>query len=267
MNEVEKVRSVVSRFFNVPEGEVTESFVFPSERMQSSVARSTLHAALKRLAGVDLSSVFTANTFGQLVNGSPAPESTATRQSHAEQGVLGKAAEGAPAIGIDIEHADNLPAEGDAWSEPFYGEHFTAAEIAYCTRQAEPRLSFCGIWAAKEAAIKCGLFAGARLNEFTVGHDAAGKPDLGSTNSAYARLAGECVISISHSRGTAVAVCAWVPPGNRRALASAEVAPPAPVMSIPAPKQSVQSCDRLLWASILLSVAAIALWVWKLIVS
>jgi phosphopantetheine--protein transferase-like protein len=265
MNEVEKVRSVVSRFFNVPEGEVTESFLFPSERMQSSVARSTLHAALKRLAGVDLPSVFTANTFGQLVNGSPA-ESNAPRQLPAEQAVPEKAAKGAPAIGIDIEHADNLPAAGDAWSEPFYGEHFTAAEIAYCTRQPEPRLSFCGIWAAKEAAIKCGLFAGARLHDFTVGHDAAGKPKLGSRNSAHAKLAEECVVSISHSRGTAVAVCAWVPAANSRGSASTEAAPPAPVVSLPSSEQSVQCCDRLLWASILLSVAAIALWVWKVFV-
>jgi phosphopantetheine--protein transferase-like protein len=263
MNETEKIRSVVSRYFNVPEAEITDSFVFPSERMQSSVARSTLHAALKRLAGVDLPSVFSANTFGQLVNGSPAPRVNAAKEPLAVTQVP-VSGERVPAIGIDIEHADNLPMAGDPWSEPFYSEHFTAAEIAYCSRQAEPRLSFCGIWAAKEAALKCGLFAGARLNDFTVTHEPGGKPKLGSRNSAHATVAEQCVVSISHSRGTAVAVCAWVPAVSHRAAASTEVAPAAPAVSMTSSKQSVPCCNKLLWTAVLLSVAAIALWVWKL---
>jgi phosphopantetheine--protein transferase-like protein len=265
MNDVEKVRSVVSRYFNVPESEVTESFVFPSERMQSSVARSTLHAALKRLAGVDLPSVFTANTFGQLVNGSPAPQGHAPKEQPAATAAPPSRV-GVPAIGIDIEHADNLPAAGDPWSEPFYNEHFTAAEIAHCSRQTEPRLSFCGIWAAKEAALKCGLFAGARLNDFTVRHEEGGKPKLGSSNSAHARLAEECVVSISHSRGTAVAVCAWVSsPVKDRVGTSAEAASRAPARSIHSPKQAVECCNKLLWTTAFLSVTAIALWVWKVL--
>jgi phosphopantetheine--protein transferase-like protein len=263
MNDVGKIRSVVSRYFNVAEGEVTESFVFPSERMQSSVARSTLHAALKRLAGVDLPSVFTANTFGQLVNGSPAPQLNAATEPIAPTR-MPRSGEGVPAIGIDIEHADNLPTAGDPWSESFYMEHFTAAEIAHCSRQAEPRVSFCGIWAAKEAALKCGLFVGARLNDFTVTHEEGGKPKLGSRNSAHATVAEQCVVSISHSRGTAVAVCAWVPAVSHRASASTEVAPAAPAVSMTSSKQSVPCCNKLLWMAVFLSAAAIALWAWKL---
>jgi len=213
---------------------------------------------------VDLPSVFTANTFGQLVNGSPAPQNDATTEPQARTQLhASRGAGGVPAIGIDIEHADNLPTAGDPWSEPFYGEHFTAAEIAHCSRQAEPRLSFCGIWAAKEAALKCGLFAGARLNDFTVMHEEGGKPKLGSRNAALARLAEQCVISISHSRGTAVAVCAWVPAGSNRISGSSEDASPTPAMRINPARESAPCCNKLLWSAVVLSITAIALWVWR----
>ena len=53
MNGAESIRSVVARFFNVAESELTEAFAFPPERLQGSVGRSTLHAALKRIAGVE----------------------------------------------------------------------------------------------------------------------------------------------------------------------------------------------------------------------
>ena len=46
MNELDNIRSVVARFFNVAKSEVAETFVFPAERLQGSVARATLQAAL-----------------------------------------------------------------------------------------------------------------------------------------------------------------------------------------------------------------------------
>src|ERR1035441_2239210 len=83
------------------------------------------------------------------------------------------------AVGLDIESADNLPASADPWSEPFYVDNFTRAEIAWCLRQPDPHMSFCGLWSAKEAALKCGReFAGLRPIEIEILHDHRGRPML-----------------------------------------------------------------------------------------
>jgi phosphopantetheine--protein transferase-like protein len=112
------------------------------------------------------------------------------------------------AIGIDIEHLENLPAAGDAWGDPFYKENFTAAEMAYCQRQGNPRESFCGIWCAKEAVLKCGgEFAGARPADLEIGHDDSGRPMLRVMRNGKAEGRPDCEISISHSHGLSVAVC------------------------------------------------------------
>src|SRR3954463_15580854 len=68
MNDSEKIRSVVARFFQVPEANVTDEYVFPRDRLQGSAARYTFHAALKRMAGADLPAAHTADTLAQLLS-------------------------------------------------------------------------------------------------------------------------------------------------------------------------------------------------------
>jgi phosphopantetheine--protein transferase-like protein len=101
-------------------------------------------------------------------------------------------------IGIDIEEVDNLPQSADYREHPFFQDHFTNAEIAYCIQQVDVRASFCGIWAAKEGLLKAGLIPSSprHLNEFEISRDEAGRP-----------LFPGCHLSISHTSKTAVAVC------------------------------------------------------------
>jgi phosphopantetheine--protein transferase-like protein len=259
MNDSDKIRSVVARFFNVAEAEVTDSFIFPSERMQSSVARTTLHAAIKRLAGTDLPSAFTANTYAQLLK-APAESSKGNGAPAArpETVPLPPTTNIGTAIGIDIEHDDNLPASTDPWSEAFYTENFTRAEIAYCQRQREPKLSFCGIWSAKEAAVKTGLFPGARLFDLEIFHDEAGRPKL--RNNGRDHIARECVVSISHSRSTAVAVCVYAQPPK----APERPTPTAQPVYEPESRTQAAKSQRFLWFTLGLSAAAIVLWLWMM---
>lgn len=120
------------------------------------------------------------------------------------------------AIGIDIESADNLPSWGDAGSEPFYAENFTRAEIAWCLRQPEPQLAFCGLWSAKEAALKCGQeFASLRPVEIEIVHDERGRPTLQAKSASPQALGGDCVLSISHAGRMGVAVCVKRQQGHR----------------------------------------------------
>ena len=119
---------------------------------------------------------------------------------------------GVLAIGIDIECSDNLPASRDPWSEPFYLENFTPAEIDWCLRQPDSRLSFCGLWSAKEAAIKCHReLANLRPRDLEVRHDERGWPMLRPTRASHQAIASDCVLSISHSGKIGIAVCVRKP--------------------------------------------------------
>jgi phosphopantetheine--protein transferase-like protein len=121
------------------------------------------------------------------------------------------------AVGIDIECSDNLPPSSDPWSEPFYVENFTPAEIDWCLRQPDSRLAFCSLWSAKEAAIKCSGELGAlRPIEIEVRHDARGRPALRTTRASQQGRASDCVLSISHSGKMGMAICIQKPanPGS-----------------------------------------------------
>ena len=127
------------------------------------------------------------------------------------------------AIGLDIESADNLPSPADAWSEPFYLENFTSAEIAWCLCQPDPRLSFCGLWSAKEAVLKCGQeFAGLRPIEIEILHDQHGRPMLRPLRPFPEARTTDWVLSISQAGRMGVAVCVKKPRASRRATVSAD---------------------------------------------
>jgi phosphopantetheine--protein transferase-like protein len=213
MIDKNKVRSVVARFFNVPETAVTDEFMFPPERLHGSVGRATFYAAIKRLAGADLPAAKSATTFRQLFE--TAPDSTPSQQE-----IVTKSENPSPAaplststatdvkVGIDVEYCDNLPAYTDPWTESFFAENFTPAEIAYCQRQPDARQTFCGLWCAKEAAIKClNMSPGLRPAELEIGHDAGGRPFLALLRGSPGQIKCDCEISISHTKGIAVAVC------------------------------------------------------------
>jgi len=57
-------------------------------------------------------------------------------------------------IGIDIESPNNLPDTNDFLSHQFYIDNFSKDEISYCSLKANPKESFCGLFAAKEAIVK-----------------------------------------------------------------------------------------------------------------
>jgi phosphopantetheine--protein transferase-like protein len=114
----------------------------------------------------------------------------------------------AHAVGIDIECCDSLPVAEDPRLDPFYVENFTGAEIAYCARQPEPKLSFCGLWSAKEAAIKCGhALAGLRPIDIEILHDDKGRPRLRFGKEGPQAVADLWRVSISQTGNTCVAVC------------------------------------------------------------
>ncbi len=247
----ESVSAVVSRFFNVPEAELSDSFILPPERLGGSISRRVLHAAIKRLAGADLPGVWTATTFGELLNGSTAANGADRGKSAPViRTPIGAAAK--PAAGIDIEEIAEMPWSGDPWSDPFYGENFTASERAYALRQPEPRATLCGMWCAKEALMKCGPeFASLSPAQIEVRHDENGRPRISIEGT---ELAAE--LSISHTAECAVAVCV-----RHSAQARAGMNPDYAVIRETLPRPP-QSGARAVWCALLalvFSIAALAL--------
>ncbi|MFW5879719.1 MAG: holo-ACP synthase, partial [bacterium] len=99
-------------------------------------------------------------------------------------------------VGIDLEMVNNLPDVEDYRTDAFYIDNFSEAEISYCILQPEPKASFAGLFAAKEAMIKAnGKLKARKFNQLEVQHDEDGKP-----------IATGFQISISHAGGIAVAV-------------------------------------------------------------
>jgi phosphopantetheine--protein transferase-like protein len=101
-------------------------------------------------------------------------------------------------VGVDIEYASTLPEAEDYRAHPFFVENFAKSEIVYCIESDNSRLSFAGLWAAKEAIAKaCGIDTRlGGLSRIEIGHDDGGRPtcEFGS-------------ISISHAGEIAIAVC------------------------------------------------------------
>ena len=101
-------------------------------------------------------------------------------------------------VGVDIEYASGLPEAEDYRTHPFFVENFSKLEIVHCIESDNSRLSFAGLWAAKEAIAKaCGIDARpGGLSRIEIGHDDHGRPTSGFGS-----------ISISHAGELAIAVC------------------------------------------------------------
>lgn len=102
-------------------------------------------------------------------------------------------------IGIDIQSIAALPQAINYRAESFYAGNFTERELAHCLAQGDPRQSFAGVWAAKEAVVKAGAAVASKpgkLDDIEIEYSPAGAP-----------LFPGCLLSISHEQGLAVAVC------------------------------------------------------------
>jgi phosphopantetheinyl transferase (holo-ACP synthase) len=220
----------------------------------SSAQKAALAAWLRRNGIADasfsrLGDTFRASRFLTGSDAEAAPKTPAAPPPMAETAI---AAGGAPRIGIDVEYISTLPHAEDYRAHPFYADNFSDAEIVYCIQRPNPRQSFCGIWAAKEAVCKAfGLdVAECTLSRVEISRDLGGRPLFPG---------GE--VSISHTGDLCVAVCirsCSPPDGEANALA-----PPPPAGVARAPFETGSGSGRLtpglLIASAALNVVTVAL--------
>ena len=114
--------------------------------------------------------------------------------------------------GIDIVKIERF--EKHQNDEGFLNKYFSKKEIEYFNQKHNSYNTLAGLYASKEAFLKClgiGIGGGLRLNEITVLHQKNGKPEIEITPQIMFYLNQQnCTtvsLSISHDGDYAVAFC------------------------------------------------------------
>ncbi|CAO1626995.1 unnamed protein product [Sympodiomycopsis kandeliae] len=143
----------------------------------------------------------------ELVQVKPSKSASSAAQEATLQSSLGAAA----GIGIDIEDVESFPSENDT----FLGRNFTQAEIEYCQSQPNPKASFTGRFAAKEAVFKslgvASKGSAAPMKDIEILASAEGPKVTLTGDAASAASGARFLVSISHADTNAVAIAHRIP--------------------------------------------------------
>ncbi|EJT77937.1 fatty acid synthase subunit alpha [Gaeumannomyces tritici R3-111a-1] len=113
-------------------------------------------------------------------------------------------------VGVDFEDIEGINIDNDTFVE----RNFTAQEIEYCRRSANPRAAFAGRWSAKEAVFKSlgveSKGAGAPLKDIEIVRNSYGAPTVllhgDAAKAAQNAKVKDVSVSISHTDTQAVAI-------------------------------------------------------------
>ena len=265
MQTQELLRATVAEFLQIEADQVRAELPLAGRRLQGSIGRAALDAALRRCLGASYPAVYSAATYGELEAtilsagdatnpvlafrpGPVPPLADANSDSPDSIGALGLS------CGVDLEMVESLPAAADYWTDEFYRTTFSPAEIAYCVLQQDPRLHFAARWCAKEALRKCdGAFLHVPLGAVELIHDGTGRPHLRRVADAPGQLL-PVAVSISHTPVAAVAT-----------VIKLDAPTPAPAPAAAADPLARPSRSLHAWAATLFSLAAVGLALWALL--
>jgi holo-[acyl-carrier protein] synthase len=110
-------------------------------------------------------------------------------------------------IGIDIVEVKRFKQRRVRTNLSFYNSVFTESELKHCLKYSDPYPHLAGIFAAKEATMKC-LDTSLRLIDIEITYDIRGKP---SAVTLSKKKAVKVKVSISHTASTAIAVAILTP--------------------------------------------------------
>lgn len=199
----EQLKKTLADFLKTDIAAIGSNTVIDRSALGNSILLHRLYAAFSQ-QGYNVTNYNTIRTYGDLksrlsLNGTTenGTDNEFVHDTPANNFALNESSSlGLNSIGIDIESVNALESATDYREHPFYQENFTEREISYCLLQADPKASFAGLFAAKEALVKAdnGL-AGTNFNAIEIQHEKNGKP--GFKNFA---------LSISHTADFAIAV-------------------------------------------------------------
>ncbi|TDH23317.1 4'-phosphopantetheinyl transferase superfamily protein [Segetibacter sp. 3557_3] len=233
----EKLKELVSTYINVPGEQITADTAIDRLRVSSSIVLHRMYAKLAE-NGFKVDNYWNIKTFGGLVklNNGQVVNGTATSQSlgveTVDQGV---------SSGIDIEEIDSMPVVDDFRESPFYTMNFAPSEISYCILQSNPYASFAGLFALKEAIVKCdNRFKNRELNTIVIEHSPLGKP-----------VFKDFQVSVSHTGTFAAAIALNIKNDTKQAVPERIITPAV----IPAPVKPATSCVA--WLALLISLGTL----------
>jgi holo-[acyl-carrier protein] synthase len=257
MDQQTRLREVVARLCRVEPEQVRPDFSL-ADLFGSSLGVHLLESALREHLGVTPPPLHALRTYSDLeaaVLGRTPPVPASEAGPSPERAEPAGLAAGLQ-CGLDVEQVAKFPEAPDYWTHEFYANTFTKTEIAYCTRQAQPRRHFAARWCAKEALKKSDpAYLKERMVDIQVHHDEAGVPVL---QSARTQQLLPYALSLSHSDDTAAAVVirlGTAPAATSHPLDAAVADHPALAPSAP---NSVKTAAFLLaLLSVLVSCAAL----------
>jgi phosphopantetheine--protein transferase-like protein len=199
-----EVKNILSQFLKIDPSQVTSNSIIDKTAVGGSIMVHRLYASLAN-KGFKIEDYLAIKTVGQLLdrlNGqttNPLSDSVVT-----DANIISDQ----HSIGVDIELIDNLPQAVDFRNNAFYANNFSPYEISYCLLKENPRASFAGLFAAKEAISKIDNRIGKKVFKQTeISHTSEGKPRYD-----------EYSISIAHARDYAIAVAVYSPSNNANQL-------------------------------------------------
>ena len=153
--DITKIQELVAPFLGVSPKEISEATLISRSEIQGSVKIHRLRSELRK-HGFDSDDWDNVFCIGDLIGKPTSHERPTSNLIIEESGpFIHEEPEGNLSnIGIDVESIDSIPDAEDYFSEQFFVDNFSKKEIAYCSRQDNPKQCFAGRFAIKEAVYK-----------------------------------------------------------------------------------------------------------------
>ncbi len=208
---LEQISKLISEVTNTPEQNFTKNTTLNSLGLNSSLGLSFLRSVIERKYKIKIKPLKWSHTISDLENIISGNEINITQTKEPKIVSLFNQSTSHESlqinIGSDIEHLDSMPETINYEDNTFYQSHFTESEINYCKNSQNSRLSFLGIFCAKEAIKKSHeTLINIRMSEIKISHDSFGRPIATLLNTNLDKMF-TFKISISHSKQIGFATC------------------------------------------------------------
>lgn len=175
MNFME-IKKIVSNYIDLNPEKINSSTLIDKSVIPGSIMIHRMYSELKS-QGYEVKNSKNIKTFGDLERDLSGKSINNETIQKIKLGNFEGNFENSDFFGIDIESSENLPETKDYFSHQFYKDNFSEKEIAYCSLKSEPRLCFCGRFAAKEAIIKANsYYKNIKFSEIEILNSPDGKP-------------------------------------------------------------------------------------------
>jgi phosphopantetheine--protein transferase-like protein len=195
---MDKAKEIIGNFIKKESSEISSNTIIDKSVIKGSVLIHRMYSLLS-VEGYSVKEKYSIKTYGDFLN---RLNNTNLISGHHDKDI-NKSEMSRICIptsnilcGIDIEDISNMPLVTDFREDQFYKDIFTDKEISYCILQVDPRASFAGKFAAKEAIIKAdNSYKKRSMKDIEVLIDNMGRPTFKDFS-----------LSISHSQKQAIAI-------------------------------------------------------------